>query len=45
MGEAGGKIQVAYVRDLVVIKVEDSEVPANRDIALKKKNTSDKHKR
>lgn len=37
MGEAGGKIQVAYVRDLVVIKVEDSEVPANRDIALKKK--------
>lgn len=36
MSEAGGEIQVADVRDLVFIKVEDSEVPANRDIALKK---------
>lgn len=36
MGEAGGEIQVAYVRDLVVIKVEDSEVPASRNITLKK---------
>lgn len=38
MGEAAGEIQVAYVRNLVVIKVEDSEVPAIRDITLKKKN-------
>lgn len=29
MGEAGGEIQVANVRDLVVIKVKDSEVPAH----------------
>lgn len=43
MGEAGGEIQVAYVCDLVVIKVEDSKVPANRDITLKKE--SDVHKR
>ena len=37
MGEAGGKIQVAYLRELVVIKVKDSKVSANRDITLGKK--------
>lgn len=35
MGEAGGEIQVANVRDLVVVKVKDSEVPALGDITLK----------
>lgn len=29
MGEAGGEIQVANVRDLVVVKVKDNEVPAH----------------
>lgn len=35
MGEAGGEIQVANVRDLVVVKVKDREVPAHGDITLK----------
>lgn len=41
MGQLGGKIQVVDARDSVVIKVEDSEVPANRYVALKKRNKSD----
>lgn len=44
MSEPGGKIQVADVRDSVVIKVEDSEVPANRYVALKKRIKSDVNK-
>lgn len=35
MCEAVGKIQVANVRDLVVVKVKDNEVPALGDITLK----------
>lgn len=37
MREAGGEIQVANVRDLVVVQVKDSEVPAHGDITLKLK--------
>lgn len=35
MCEAVGEIQVANVRDLVVVKVKDNEVPALGDITLK----------
>ena len=34
MGEVGGKAQVADVCDLIVVQVQNSEVPAHGDITL-----------
>lgn len=45
MGEAGGEIQVANVRDLVVVKVKDREVPAHGDITLKPMKSKTKNQK